>query len=87
MFHVRTVCSRSSYPFHIVTYKVKWATTSWTDGINHVLYTIDIHTGIYSLQNEEKTLYKTIVNFSLPFGFFSPYFFPVTKANLRTGTC
>ena len=24
-----TVCPRSSYPFHIVSYYVKWGTTSW----------------------------------------------------------
>ena len=27
-----TVCLRSSDPFNIVTYHVKWVTTSWTDG-------------------------------------------------------
>ena len=27
-----TVCSRSSDPFCIVTYYIKWVTTSWTDG-------------------------------------------------------
>ena len=27
-----TVCPRSSDPFYI-TYYIKWATTSWTDGI------------------------------------------------------
>ena len=29
---LRTVCPRSSDPFHIVTYYIKWVTTSWTDG-------------------------------------------------------
>ena len=28
-----TICPRSSAPFYIVTYNIKWATTSWTDGI------------------------------------------------------
>ena len=28
-----TVYPRSSYPFYIVTYYIKWVTTSWTDGI------------------------------------------------------
>ena len=28
-----TVCPRSSAPFYIVTYYIKWVTTSWTDGI------------------------------------------------------
>ena len=28
-----TVCPRSSDPFFIVTYSIKWVTTSWTDGI------------------------------------------------------
>ena len=27
-----TVCPRSSDPFYIVTYCIKWVTTSWTDG-------------------------------------------------------
>ena len=27
-----TVCPRSSDPFYIVTYYIKWVTTSWTDG-------------------------------------------------------
>ena len=27
------VCLKSSDPFHIVTYYIKWVTTSWTDGI------------------------------------------------------
>ena len=29
---VCTLCPRSSDPFHIVTYYVKWVTISWTDG-------------------------------------------------------
>ena len=28
-----TVCPRSSDPFAIVTYSIKYVTTSWTDGI------------------------------------------------------
>ena len=28
-----TVCPRSSDPFYIVTYYIKWVTTSWTDGM------------------------------------------------------
>ena len=27
-----TVCPRSCDPFYIVTYYIKWVTTSWTDG-------------------------------------------------------
>ena len=27
-----TMCPRSSYPFYILTYFMKWVTTSWTDG-------------------------------------------------------
>ena len=30
---LHTVCPRSSDPFYIVTYYIKWVTTSWTDGI------------------------------------------------------
>ena len=26
-----TICPRSRYTFHIVTYYIKWVTTSWTD--------------------------------------------------------
>ena len=29
---VDTVCPISSYPFYIVTYYIRWVTTSWTDG-------------------------------------------------------
>ena len=29
---IHTGCSRSSDPFYIVTYVIKWVTTSWTDG-------------------------------------------------------
>ena len=28
-----TVCPRSSHPFHIVSYYMKWVTTSWTYSI------------------------------------------------------
>ena len=28
-----TVCPRSKDPFYVVTYSIKWVTTSWTDGI------------------------------------------------------
>ena len=28
---VHTVCPRSSDPFHVVTYYIKWVITSWTD--------------------------------------------------------
>ena len=27
------ICSRSSYPFYILSYYIEWITTSWTDGI------------------------------------------------------
>ena len=27
-----TVCPRSNDPFYIVSYYIKWVTTSWTDG-------------------------------------------------------
>ena len=27
------LCPRSSGPFYILTYYMKWVTTSWTDGI------------------------------------------------------
>ena len=30
---VNTVCPRSSDPFHIVSYIIKWVTTSWTYSI------------------------------------------------------
>ena len=29
----RTVCPRSSGPFYVVTYYIKWVTTSWTHSI------------------------------------------------------
>ena len=31
---MNTICPRSTYPFRVVTYYVKWDTTSWT----HSLY-------------------------------------------------
>ena len=30
------VCPRSSDPFYVVTYYLKWVTTSWTDGIKTI---------------------------------------------------
>ena len=33
----RTVCPRSGDPSYIVTYYIKWVTTSWTDGIEFFL--------------------------------------------------
>ena len=27
---ITTICPGSSYPFYIVTYDIKWVTTSWT---------------------------------------------------------
>ena len=42
-----TICSRSSYPFCIVTYFIKWATTSWTYStcaqISELLFNIGKH--------------------------------------------
>ena len=35
-----TTCPRSSDPFHIVTYYIKWVTTSWTHRTAKVVYTI-----------------------------------------------
>ena len=32
MKDVNTVCPRSSDPFCVVTYFMKWVATSWTDG-------------------------------------------------------
>ena len=29
-----TICPRSSGPFYIASYYIKWVTSSWTDGIN-----------------------------------------------------
>ena len=33
MYHTYTICPRSSDPFYIVAYYIKWVTTSWTYGI------------------------------------------------------
>ena len=33
MLYYTTVCPRSSYPFHIVIYYIKWVTISWTYSI------------------------------------------------------
>ena len=33
LFSFYTVCPKSSDPFYIVTYYIKWVTSSWTDGI------------------------------------------------------
>ena len=30
-----TVCPRSSGPFYVVTYNIKWVTTSWTHSTTH----------------------------------------------------
>ena len=34
MYWANTICPRSSAPFYIVTYYMKWVATSWTDGIS-----------------------------------------------------
>ena len=31
---IHTICPRSSDPFYIVTYDIKWVTISWTNGSN-----------------------------------------------------
>ena len=35
---IKTVCPSSSDPFHIVTYYIKWVTTSWTHSIYNIVY-------------------------------------------------
>ena len=35
-----TVCPRSSDPFYIVTYYIKWVTTSWTYSIYKCLHSV-----------------------------------------------
>ena len=35
---LHTVCPRSSDPFYVVTYYVKWVTTSWTYSIIHDVF-------------------------------------------------
>ena len=35
---VATVCPRSSDPFYIITYYMKWVTTSWTDMLDIYRY-------------------------------------------------
>ena len=40
-FQIRsTVCPRSSDPFHVVTYYIQWANTSWTDGSLNKIFVI-----------------------------------------------
>ena len=38
MIHNLSTYQRSSDPFHIVAYYIKWVTTSWTDGtlVTHI---------------------------------------------------
>ena len=33
-----TLCPRSSDPFYIVSYEMKWVNTSWTDGKLYIMY-------------------------------------------------
>ena len=42
-FCILTVCPRSSDPFYIVTYYIKWVTTSWTGGSRSINFHISIH--------------------------------------------
>ena len=50
---VPTVCPGSSDPFFVVTYYIKWFTTSWTDGINSFMRNVslidqkNIHINVY----------------------------------------
>ena len=44
------VCPRINDPFYIVTYYIKWVTTSWTHSINHVvslIYNVKGFQGFY----------------------------------------
>ena len=51
--HLSTVCPRNRDPFYIVTYYIKWITTSWTDGITaNVLYKHML--GTYEKKKKEK---------------------------------
>ena len=34
--YIYTVCPRSSDPFYIVSYNIKWVTTSWTHRIDRL---------------------------------------------------
>ena len=45
---VCTVCQRSSDPFYLVTYYIKWVTTSWTHSI---IYNMDIRNQKHSLRD------------------------------------
>ena len=37
------MCPRSSYPFYIVTYFIKWVTSSWTDSRLYGVSKIHVH--------------------------------------------
>ena len=41
-------CSRSSDPFNIVTYYIKWVTTSWIDNILCCITTLSLHLDMIS---------------------------------------
>ena len=38
-----TVCTRSSYPFRIVSYYIRWVTTSWTQSIFSILHLLPVY--------------------------------------------
>ena len=48
VWKMHTLCPRSSNPFYIATYYIKWVTTSWTHSIFvfHILF-IDPNNGIF----------------------------------------
>ena len=46
-----TICPKSSDPFYIVTYYIKWVTTSWTHSMYRFSSSIVLYAGIYILQN------------------------------------
>ena len=63
-----TICPRSSDPFYIVSYYIKWVTTSWTYSMSHYKTFIEVVFGtrIRAEAREENMPHRGLASLSSP---------------------
>jgi len=70
-FQTSTVCPRSSDPFYLVSYNIKWGTTSWTYCNIKVLYdpviSADFYIEQYNLLGIEEYVMSAYCNWLIYF--------------------
>ena len=59
---IPTVCPRSSRPFYIVTYHIKWATTSWTHSMRQLKEIFILYVNILKIDWPIFDLFEKIVS-------------------------